>query len=166
MPGWHSRHTGWGHTGREDPEVQPCLQSRGFLALPVLQLVRGSRLYCNQEYQLDLRVRTDGHLGATESYTLSSGTLNIFRNKQCFNNNNSKRKPLHPGQSNYDRTSGYLLGQLVQVLLFHRYQVLLFPLCHLSHLEDLKSFFFCKMFKQHFNNYSQISENIGPSICY
>lgn len=102
MPGWHSRHTGWGHTGQEDPEVRACLQSRGFPALPVLQLVRGSRLYCNREYQVDLRVRTHGHLGATESYTLSSGTLNILRVKQCLNNNHFKRKPLHPGESHYD----------------------------------------------------------------
>lgn len=102
VPGWHSRHTGWGHTGQEDPEVQACLQSRGFLALPVLQLVRGSRLYCNQEYQLDLRVRTDGHLGATESYTLSSGTLNIYLETNNVLTTIILRKPLHPGQSNYD----------------------------------------------------------------
>lgn len=58
MPGWHSRHSGWGHTGQEDPEAQAGLQSRGFLALPGLQLVQGFRLYHNHEYQLDLRVGT------------------------------------------------------------------------------------------------------------
>lgn len=65
MPGWHSRHTGWGHTGQEDPEVQAGLQSRGFLALPGLQLVPDSHLYYNQEYQLDLRIMTERHLGIT-----------------------------------------------------------------------------------------------------
>lgn len=71
MPGWRSRHTGWGHTGREDLEVRAGLRSRGSPALPGLQLVPGSRLYCNQEYQLDLRGRDRGtvSIGATESST-------------------------------------------------------------------------------------------------
>lgn len=83
MPGWHSRHTGWGHTGREDPEVQAGLQSQGFLALPGLQLVLGSHLYHNQEYQLDLRIMPEGHdyfsgHVVTESYSFSPGTQNII----------------------------------------------------------------------------------------
>lgn len=80
VPGWHSRHTGWGHTGREDPEVQAGLQSQGFLALPGLQLVPGSHLYHNLEYQLDLRIMPEGHLGVTESYSLSSGIQSIYLN--------------------------------------------------------------------------------------
>lgn len=85
MPGWHSRHTGWGHTGREDPEVQAGLQSQGFLVLPGLQLVLGSHLYHNQEYQMDLRIMPEGHLGVTESYSLSSATTTVMSNP-----------PLHP----------------------------------------------------------------------